>query len=114
MNIRTNAETNDEQISELSKVMLRLVYYEQQRHRNGTHTHTHIEHCARAVGLLAQNPNPHCQIFTSVSVDSSLRHRPTKICLENEDIGVGGRSRKSSKVIWGDHFSEVTFKGGIG
>ena len=25
MNIRTNAETNDEQISELSKVMLRLV-----------------------------------------------------------------------------------------
>ena len=26
----------------------------------------------------------------------------------------GGGSRKSSKVIRGDHFSEVTFKGGIG
>ena len=50
MNIRTNAETNDQQICELSKVMLRLVQYEQQRHRNGTHTYTHIEHRARAVG----------------------------------------------------------------
>ena len=26
----------------------------------------------------------------------------------------GGGSRKSSNVIRGDHFSEVTFKGGIG
>ena len=26
----------------------------------------------------------------------------------------GGGSRKSSNVVRGDHFSEVTFKGGIG
>ena len=26
----------------------------------------------------------------------------------------GGESRKSTKVIRGDHFSEVAFKGGIG
>ena len=37
----------------------------------------------------------------------------TQICLENEDMG-GGGSRKSSKVIRSDHFSEVTLKGGIG
>ena len=77
MNIRINAETNDEKISELSKVMLRLVQYEQQRHRNGTHTHTypHRTLCQSGWprGLRAQNPNPHCQIFTSVSVDSSPR-----------------------------------------
>ena len=35
-----------------------------------------------------------------------------QICLENEDMG--RRSQKSSKVIRGDHFSEVAFKGGIG
>ena len=34
----------------------------------------------------------------------------TQICLENEDM-VGG-SRESSNAIRGDHFSEVTFKGG--
>ena len=28
--------------------------------------------------------------------------------------GEGGGSRKSSNVVRGDHFSEVTFKGGIG
>ena len=28
--------------------------------------------------------------------------------------GVGGGSRKSSNVIRGDHFSEVTFTGGMG
>ena len=45
-----------------------------------------------------------------------IRRGPTQICLENEDmVGGGGRgSRKSSKVIRGDHFGEVTFKGGIG
>ena len=37
----------------------------------------------------------------------------TQICLEKEDMG-GGGSRKSSKVIRGGHFSEVTFKGGTG
>ena len=30
-----------------------------------------------------------------------------------EGGGGGGGSRESSKVIRGDHFSEVTFKGGI-
>ena len=38
----------------------------------------------------------------------------TKICSENEDMKGGGGSRKSSNVIRGDHFSEVTFKGRIG
>ena len=37
----------------------------------------------------------------------------TQMCSENEDMGVEG-SRKSSKVIRGDHFGELTFKGGIG
>ena len=36
----------------------------------------------------------------------------TQICLENE--GMVGGSRKSSKVIRGDHFTEETVKGGIG
>ena len=35
------------------------------------------------------------------------------MCLENEDMG-GGGSKKSSKVVRGGHFSEVTFKGKIG
>ena len=34
--------------------------------------------------------------------------------LEKGRHGGGGGSRKSSKVIRGDHFSVVTFKGGIG
>ena len=38
----------------------------------------------------------------------------TQICLENEGMEAGGGgSRKSSKVIRRDHFSEITFKGGI-
>ena len=37
----------------------------------------------------------------------------TQFCLKNEERGRGGLW-KSSKVIRGDHFSEVTFKGGIG
>ena len=44
-----------------------------------------------------------------------FRGGTTQICLENKDMwGGGGGSRKSSKVIRGDHFSVVTFKGGIG
>ena len=35
-----------------------------------------------------------------------------QICLDYKDMGRG--SRKSSKVIRGDKFSEVTLKGGIG
>ena len=35
-----------------------------------------------------------------------------QIWLENEDMGRG--SQKSSKVIRGDHLSEVALKGGIG
>ena len=42
----------------------------------------------------------------------AFRGETTQICLENEDM-VGG-SRKSSNVIRGDHFSEVTVKEGIG
>ena len=38
----------------------------------------------------------------------------TQICLENEGMGGGGESRESSKVIRGDFFGEVTFKGVIG
>ena len=40
-----------------------------------------------------------------------FRGGTTQICLENEDMG---GSRKSSKVIREDHFSEVRFKEGIG
>ena len=40
-----------------------------------------------------------------------IQRGTTQICLENE--GMGG-SRKSSKVIREDHFSEVRFKEGIG
>ena len=43
-----------------------------------------------------------------------FRGGTTQICLENEDIGGGGGLRKSSNVIRGNHFSEVTFKGRIG
>ena len=39
----------------------------------------------------------------------------TQICLANEGMGAwGGASRGSSKVIRGDYFNEVTFKGGVG
>ena len=41
-----------------------------------------------------------------------FRGGTTQICLENEDM-VGGL-QKSSNVISGGHFSEVTIKGGIG
>ena len=40
-----------------------------------------------------------------------FRGGTTQIRLENEDKRGGGGSRKSSKVIREDHFSEVTFKG---
>ena len=44
-----------------------------------------------------------------------FREGTTQIFLENEDMGGGGgESRKSSNVIREDHFSEVTFKEGIG
>ena len=42
-----------------------------------------------------------------------IQRGTTQICLENKGMGRGG-SRKSSKVVKGDHFSEVTLKGGIG
>ena len=50
----------------------------------------------------------------SLKTLEGFRGGTTQICLENEDMGGGGGSRKSSNVIRGDHFSEVTFKGGIG
>ena len=40
-----------------------------------------------------------------------IQRGTTQIRLENEDKRGGGGSRKSSKVIREDHFSEVTFKG---
>ena len=43
-----------------------------------------------------------------------FRGGTTQICLENEDMGEGGDREKSSRVIRGDDFGEVTFKGGIG
>ena len=48
----------------------------------------------------------------SLKTLEGFRGGTTQICLENEDME--GGSQKSSKVIRGDHFSEVTFKGGIG
>ena len=47
------------------------------------------------------------------TLEGFIRGRTTKMYLENEDIG-RGVWRKSSKVIKADHFSEVTFKEGIG
>ena len=48
----------------------------------------------------------------SLKTSEGFRGGITQICLENEDDGAGGGSQKSSKVIRGDHCSEVTFKGG--
>ena len=48
----------------------------------------------------------------SLKTSGGFRVGITQICLENEDRGRGG-SRKSSKVIRGDHCGEVTFKEGI-
>ena len=36
------------------------------------------------------------------------------MCLRKEDMVGGGGIAKVAKVIRGDHFSVVTFKGGIG
>ena len=45
-----------------------------------------------------------------------FRVRTTKICLENEGIGEGGGGGREShkNLLWGDHLSEGTLKGGIG
>ena len=51
------------------------------------------------------------QMGGSLKTLEGFRRGTTQTCLENEDM-LGG-SRKSSKVISGDHFSEVTFKGRI-
>ena len=48
----------------------------------------------------------------SLKTLEEFRWGTTQIFLENEDMGGGGGSRKSSNVIREDHFSEVTFKGG--
>ena len=48
----------------------------------------------------------------SLKILEGFRGGTTQICLENETWE--GGSRKSSKVIRGDHFSEVAFKVGIG
>ena len=49
----------------------------------------------------------------SLKALEGFRAGSTQICLENEGMGRGG-SRKASKVIKWDHFSEVTLKEGIG
>ena len=41
-----------------------------------------------------------------------IRKEATQICLENEDMGGGGGSRKLSNVIREGHFIELTFKWG--
>ena len=48
----------------------------------------------------------------SLKTLEGFRGGTTQIFLENEDMGGGGGSRKSSNDIREDHFSEVTFKGG--
>ena len=48
----------------------------------------------------------------SLKTLEGFRGGTTQIFLENEDMGGGGGSRKSSNVIREDHFSEVTFKEG--
>ena len=42
-----------------------------------------------------------------------IQRGTTQVCLENQDIGVGGNA-KVIKFYLGDHFSEITFKAGIG
>ena len=49
----------------------------------------------------------------SLKTLDGLRGGTTKFVWKMKTWG-GGESRKSSNVIRGDHFSEVTFKGGIG
>ena len=41
-----------------------------------------------------------------------IQKEATQICLENEDMGGGGGSRKLSNVIREGHFIELTFKWG--
>ena len=48
----------------------------------------------------------------SLKTLEGFRGGTTQIFLENEDMGGGRGSRKSSNVIREDHFSEVTFEGG--
>ena len=48
----------------------------------------------------------------SLKTLQGFRAGTTQIWLENE--AMWGGSRKSSKFIKEDHFSEVTFKGGVG
>ena len=50
--------------------------------------------------------------FLGEKKGGSVVTETTQICLENEDKA--GGSWKSSNVIRADHFTEVTFKGGIG
>ena len=52
--------------------------------------------------------NPKGRSFKTLE---GFRGGTNQICLGNEDMG---GSQKSSNVIRGDHFSEVTFKGRIG
>ena len=61
-------------------------------------------------GGSAVTENPELGVAKSLE---GFRGGTTQICLENEDMGVEG-SRQKSKVIKGDHFGELTFKGEIG
>ena len=61
----------------------------------------------KVVSVVTENPKG-----GSLKTLEGFRGGTNQICLKNEDKW--GESRRSSKVIRGDHFSEVTFKGGIG
>ena len=62
-------------------------------------------------GGSAVTENPELGVAKSLE---GFRGGTTQICLENEGMGEGGDREKSSRVIRGDDFGEVTFKGGIG
>ena len=53
-------------------------------------------------------------IFRKTRGGSVVTENPKGGIAENFGRIQKGASRKSSNVIRGDHFSEVTFKGGIG
>ena len=63
----------------------------------------------RTKGGISRNWEP--RKGESLKTLEGFRRGTTQICLESEDMGRG--LRKSSKVIRGDHFREVTLKGGI-
>ena len=69
-----------------------------------------VDFCENPSWVLSRNWEP--KRGGSLKTFEGFGGGTTQICLENEGMVEG--SRKSSKVIRGGHFTEETFKGGIG